>query len=159
MRGQAPGHQGNQKTPTFACSILLQVIMHTHGTLPMQGSTTDVGLHTGCCPRNTSFPLVLSTVQTMLRWNGERDDEVFNKCILVYYLLFLKTMVPSIAEYHACRIDQCITIIQEIKPTLLIILDEKFKGMVVEQMETYRTLLNLMPSAKDCCCLPDESVA
>jgi hypothetical protein len=80
-RGQHAGHQGNQKTPSFARSMLWQVMNGTEGLLSIQGGSTDVGLHTGCVRRNISFPLVLSAVHTVLRLEGRLEREETSKCL------------------------------------------------------------------------------
>jgi hypothetical protein len=98
-RRQSPGHQGNQKTPSFAYVILKQLIAPTtneelpkiNEELPIQGGTTDVGLHTGCVLRNTSFPLVLSCLRTMLVFNGERNDEPSTSVLFCTFRIISKT--------------------------------------------------------------------
>jgi hypothetical protein len=87
-RRQTEGHNGNQKRPAFASHVSKKLLRgrQPEGVLPIQGGTTDAGLHTGCIHGNTSFPLVLSSVRAMLRLVGEPNDELFEKCIVARYL-------------------------------------------------------------------------
>jgi hypothetical protein len=115
-RRQSPGHQGNQKTPSFVYVILMQLIApDTNQNLPIQGGTTDVGLHTGCVIRNTSFPLVLSCLHTMLVFNGERNDDVFNKCVVLYFSHHLEDMTSSLSSYCPRQINRAISVIREME--------------------------------------------
>jgi hypothetical protein len=64
-RGQRSGHLGNQKTPSFLSHLLHKAASEVmKGEIELcgaiHGGTTDVGLHTGCIKRNTSFPLVVA---------------------------------------------------------------------------------------------------
>jgi hypothetical protein len=136
-RRQSNRHEGNQKTPAFASHLLKKILRGSQGQgpLPIQGGTTDVGLHTGCNPRDTTFPLVLSVVRTMCRHNGELDDELFKKCILSYFLAHLKGIVSSIDSFSLRRVDRVITVIREIEGWMEKVVDVKFKERILEQCQ------------------------
>jgi len=159
-RRQAAGHNGNQKTPSFARTILLQVIrdskeakliegvQDSQEALSIQGGTTDVGLHTGCIPRNTSFPLVLSAFHTMLRFSGESPDECFKNCVVTYFMRQLDGIVSSIACYNARLIDRAIFVVREFEDWMNKLNDAEFQGEVLDRIEThYSLLVGLSPVA------------
>eukprot|EP00887_Chlorella_sp_A99_P004660 scaffold4.g4660.t1 len=75
-RSATGGNQRHQKMPGWVCSLVLQareqtIAEATGGSswlqerLPQSG-WTDVGLHTGCVPRDTAWPLVRETIKTVL---------------------------------------------------------------------------------------------
>lgn len=91
--------QKNHKTPTFVWARLLDAmaemeVISTDEVETMedcyQGGTTDVGLHTGCLARNTSFPLVASVYSAMLFLDGDHDHSEFHKALCIYYLHHLR---------------------------------------------------------------------
>jgi hypothetical protein len=145
-RRQNAGHQGNQKTPSFARMVLWQVMNDMEDRQRIQGGTTDVSLHTGCVPRNTSFPLVLSAIHTILRLEGEDTDQVFNKCVSAYLLGCLEEVAPRVTAINAGEVDRVVTIIREIDVYLRSIEDVEFFDFVVAVIEEHRTrLLELRP--------------
>jgi hypothetical protein len=145
-RGQNAGHQGNQKTPSFARTVLWQVMNDTEDRQMIQGGTTDVGMHTGCVRRNTSFPLVLSAVHTILRLEGEEADEVFNKCVSAFLLGCLKELAPLVMAFNAGEFNRVVTIIREIEVYLRSVEDVDFVDYVVAVVEEHHTrLLELRP--------------
>ena len=94
---KAQSSQGNQQkhhwTPSFVWARLMDAFVETEalasphaGKQCYQGGTTDVGLHTGCLRRNTSFPLVLSVCSKVFEMNGDIDHNDFYKLLVVYYL-------------------------------------------------------------------------
>jgi hypothetical protein len=148
MRGQHAGHQGNQKTPSFARTVLWQVMNDTKDRLSIQGGTTDVGLHTGCVRRNTSFPLVLSAVYTILRLEGEEPDQVFHKCVSNYLLAWLKEVALRVTDFSARSVDHIVTIIREIEVHLKSLDDVEFVDAAVGVIEEHHTrLVALRPGA------------
>jgi hypothetical protein len=127
-RRQSAGYQGNQKTPSFARLILMQTLGGFQN-IPNAGGTTDVGLHTNCRPRNTSCPLVLSTLHTILRFHGEASDETFCKCVVCYYLVFLEALSSAIEVYDCRKVDRVFTVIREIEGWLNKVDDQEFKEL------------------------------
>ena len=66
-RSAAGNEQGNQKTPAMIQAVLQDALAkREEGVTPPRGGFTDVGLHTGGLPRNTSWPLVRAVLQSVL---------------------------------------------------------------------------------------------
>ena len=66
-RSAAANDQGNQKTPTMIQAIMVDALSgREEGVTAPRGAFTDVGLHTGGLPRNTSWPLVRAVLQSLL---------------------------------------------------------------------------------------------
>ena len=89
----------SHKTPSFVWAKLLDAMVdlklmsteQVNAKLECyQGGTTDVGLHTGCLPRNTSFPLVASVYSKMLCLSNDYDHQRFYKALCVFYLFHLR---------------------------------------------------------------------
>lgn len=72
-RSAAAKAQGHQKTPTMIEAIMRDALRgeEEEGVTPPGGGFTDVGMHTGGAPRNTSWPLVRAVVQVQLEQAGE----------------------------------------------------------------------------------------
>ena len=66
--------RGHQKTPAMIQAVLCDAIEKTKTgrktVTPARGGFADVGLHTGCMPRNRSWPLVRSVLQVQLEAAG-----------------------------------------------------------------------------------------
>jgi Protein of unknown function (DUF3638) len=162
QRGQRKGHRGNQKTPSFLRSVVQDVLddMETERveenlapqdrtTSPIQGGTTDVGRHTGCILRSTSFPLVASVVWWLLDRYGEEDDQTFLKYLIGYFVHYLQNVGDTAFEFDTRLFDRVIVIIRSIEKYLHIIRDEKFKVAVVDVVHKYHTILmDLRPRSK-----------
>lgn len=141
-RRQSAFHQGNQKTPSFARTILSQVLSPGSEKDVIQGGTTDVGPHTGCVLRNTSFPVVLSVTATLLRMEGEETDEIFCKCVSVYLLSYLDEVAQGVTKFEPRKVDRVVTAIREVGSYLRLVSDVSFKETVVSAMETHRFRLD-----------------
>ena len=145
-RRQSHGHSGNQKTPSFAYSVLYRILWDQKNQSLIQGGTTDVGLHTGCQMRNTSFPLVLSIICVMLRFQGEPNDQTFYKCLVVYFLDHLQRIVERLESYEPRQVDRAITVVREIEEWMEKIHDKAFKTRTLDQLEgCHARLVDLGP--------------
>ena len=153
MSKKQSGLQKKHCTPSFIAGVLLQVLqkevkqlatMGEKASSPsVYGGTTDVGPHTGCLPRNTSFPLVLSTIKVMLESVGvSPDDAYFEKCICIYYLHYLIGIVAGMKWYVPRVVDRAIIVIREIEKWTLVIHDEEWKGRVAKLIEEQHTILS-----------------
>jgi hypothetical protein len=161
QRGQRQGHRGNQKTPSFLRTVLQDVLraMATQSaggqlishrpTDSIQGGTTDVGQHTGCILRSTSFPLVASVTWWLLDLHGEEDDQTFLKYLIGYFVHYLQNVGDTVIEFDTRLFDRVIVIIRSIEKYLHRIRDEKFKVAVVDVAHKYHTILmDLRPKSK-----------
>ena len=147
-RGQSAGHQGNQKTPSFARTILYQTMVKLDKKPDIQGGTTDVGLHTGCIRRNTSFPLVLSLFHELLKMEGERDEDLFLKCTTAYFLSYLIDIGSRVVSYDPTQFNRVITIIREMEGLLRKLQNDSFKEIVVGAIEEIRAQLTISDLAR-----------
>ena len=149
LRRQSSSSRGNQKTPSFLWSVIRQVMSSSEDSgCPIQGGTTDVGLHTGCILRNTSFPLVASTLATVFRQSGEPDNELFLQCICSYFLSFLQDFVAQIESFEQRRVDRGIVMIRTIEKYLSHGNDHTFKAAIVSKVEPcHRCLMDLRPGS------------
>ena len=65
---------GMQRTPGFLCSNCIEVLRDSESNSeaakikPQCSGFTDVGMHTGCNPRETSLPLVQAVIRTTLNF-------------------------------------------------------------------------------------------
>lgn len=82
QRSAASNAQGHQKTPAFVWAVVTDVLRGmgaaaSHG-VPQQppGAFTDVGLHTGGRPRNTSWPLVQFVLEELVWQQGGEFERV-----------------------------------------------------------------------------------
>lgn len=144
-RGQHQGHQGNQKTPSFVSHLMKEAIAEIESQKALNtstwGGTTDVGLHTGCVLRNTSFPLVLSVLHTILVDKRELlgSRELFEKCVASYLLGFASGINnPSGKLYNARYCDRIISIMHESHCFVDRVQDNDFRRKMVEEMKSYR---------------------
>ena len=116
----------------------------------IQGGTTDVGLHTGCIRRNTSFPLVLSLFHELLKMEGEQDDDLFLKCTTAFFLSYLIDIGSRIVSYDPTQFNRVITIIREMEGFLRKLQNDSFKEIVIGAFEEIRARLDdLRPGKKD----------
>ena len=84
--------QGHQKTPAFIYAVLndaiTQIQVETeHNLTKPRGGFTDVGLHTGGLPRDTSWPLVTSLLQVFLE--AYPDGQERFRTSMAYFDLWL----------------------------------------------------------------------
>jgi hypothetical protein len=155
QRGQRPGHRGNQKTPSFLRSVLQDVmekhvaerpILGMHDSI--QGGTTDVGLHTGCVLRSTSFPLVASLIWWLLDRHGEEDDQTFLKYLVGYFVHYLQSVGDTVTKFDTTLFDRVVVIIRSIEEYIHRISDETFKEAVVAVADKYhKVMMNLRPTS------------
>jgi hypothetical protein len=155
-RAHRKGHLGNQKTPSFLRTIVwnsLQAIGSRGVDKPptyertIQGGTTDVGLHTGCLRRNTSFPLVATLLSWTLRTLGDADDQAFFKCLISYFASHLRKVGDQIVKNDPKLINRVIAIIRAIDEYNERARDEAFKTKVVSLVESYyEKLLKTRPN-------------
>jgi hypothetical protein len=92
--------QKHHKTPTFVWARLLDAMVKVSALSSSsvaamretyQGGTTDVGTHTSCLERNTSFPLVASVFSVMLYLDEfDKNHDAFRKTLCVYYMHHLR---------------------------------------------------------------------
>jgi hypothetical protein len=92
--------QKNHKTPTFVWARFLDAMVTASALSSTsveamletyQGGTTDVGRHTSCLERNTSFPLVASVFSVILYLDEfDHDHDAFKMTLCVYYLHHLR---------------------------------------------------------------------
>jgi len=91
--------QKDHKTPSFVWAKLLNAmsdlklisVEQVSSKLGCyQGGTTDVGLHTACLRRNTSFPLVASVYAKMFYLSGDRQHQRFVKVLCIFFLRHLR---------------------------------------------------------------------
>jgi Protein of unknown function (DUF3638) len=162
---QQQQHLGNQKTPSFLRAIVWNAMQETianassapaastTATTTIQGGTTDVGLHTGCIRRNTSFPLVASLLCWTLRLQQQEqqqgepdeDNQTFYQCLITYYIHHLQTIgdrvVVAAAAYDPTLINRVMVIIRAITEYTTRIkedhTDDGFKKAVVSVVEYY----------------------
>ncbi|CAB9516872.1 Protein of unknown function (DUF3645) [Seminavis robusta] len=146
--------QKNHKTPSFVWSKIIDVLVEENHISQMdrevmqecyQGGTTDVGKHTDCLARNTSFPLVASVYAAMLTLQGH-DKHCFYQALSVYYLHHLKNITHKITTFDRRKIDRGITVIREIKECLSSVNSDEFYDNVVDQVEVcYKQFTALKP--------------
>jgi Protein of unknown function (DUF3638) len=151
QRGQRKGqdHRGNQKTPSFLRSVLQDVLQDMGMESLIQGGTTDVGRHTGCILRSTSFPLVASVMWWLLDLHGEEDDQTFLKYLIGYFVHYLQNVGDTVIEFDTRLFDRVIVIIRSIEQYLDRVRDEKFKVTVLDVVHKYHTILmDLRPKSK-----------
>ena len=95
-----PTRQKHHKTPTFVWARLLDAMVLAKALSrdmvkamreSYQGGSDDVGQHTSCLPRNTSFPLVASVYSAMLQLDEcDSEHNACKKTLCVYYLHHLR---------------------------------------------------------------------
>ncbi|KAL3918409.1 MAG: hypothetical protein SGILL_004250, partial [Bacillariaceae sp.] len=162
-RGQRSGHLGNQKTPSFLSHLLYKAIakveegkFETNASL--QGGTTDVGLHTGCVKRNTSFPLIVSVLYSILVEKSKLplSGVLFEKCMGAYLMRFLDTMEYPKVTYNARGCDRVICVMQTAHEYIGQVQDDSFKAKMADEMEShYNSLENL--KLNESCMLEEET--
>eukprot|EP00956_Cyclotella_meneghiniana_P007276 scaffold9913_cov36-Cyclotella_meneghiniana.AAC.15 len=104
-RSARDGKQGHQRTPAFIHALYRQVFTSVE-ELP-RGGFTDVGIHTGGEPCNTSGPLVLSALRQILQdYEAQNEsissDSLFKK-ILSYFGLFISSKIVEKYDKKAPR--------------------------------------------------------
>lgn len=89
LRTAAGGEQGHQRTPAFVYAIVSDVIVNIstgEDEVEVQhsprGGFTDVGLHTGGIPRDTSLSLVLAAVEFVVLSLLRRESPVGELAVL-----------------------------------------------------------------------------
>ncbi|KAI9339555.1 hypothetical protein DFJ73DRAFT_948089 [Zopfochytrium polystomum] len=120
-RSAAHGSQGHQRTPSFIKAILSQAVDTIFANdkvgedklcdlhLPC-GGTTDVGLHTGGLPRNTSYHLVVSMMGAFLR-----DPYLIEKLLLHKYLFVFEhhyqPLQESAGPFDPRGVNECVVLL------------------------------------------------
>ena len=151
--------QKNHKTPAFAAATLWHYLQKEgFSAAPVrardnQGGTTDVGNHTGCIPRNTSFPLVLTSVKVMLNIVfGVHSNTLclFGKAVALYYLQYLRKAVSGLKTYIPRKIDRAFAVMREMETWVNRIDDSNFQEWIVDRIEKQQSLLtNVKPPIPD----------
>ena len=121
-RSAAANDQGNQKTPTMIQAVLVDALASEEdGVTAPRGGFTDVGLHTGGLPRNTSWPLVRAVMQAVLEDAGH---DLLHRHLMAQLKLWLAEMaartlprslpqaMASCREAHQRRIDSCMQMLR-----------------------------------------------
>lgn len=154
-RRNTPGHEGNQKTPSFFNEKLDQSIEKvaldpetqstgsTFGKLTGYGGTTDVGLHTGAKSRNTAAPLVFSVISTMFQLAGLSRNE-FKSLMAIYLTSFLDEL-PKVTTYDARAIDRYIIVMREARPFIELLESEILKGDILQKLQDHHLHLYSVP--------------
>jgi hypothetical protein len=107
--GGRGAQQGHQKTPAFISALLEQVAddledkesnvgiegkKNDVGVAP-KGGFTDVGMHTGGCARNTSWPLARSVFHWALTQHAKSGFFVVERVMACFHLTLFKHVVQS----------------------------------------------------------------
>jgi len=88
-----------QRTPTFAwanlvdAAVSMEIFRSDYWATKAacyRGGTCDARSHSGCLQRNTAFPLVASTLFTILTLEGDNEHCAFHKALCLYYLYNLR---------------------------------------------------------------------
>lgn len=96
-RTAAGNEQGHQKTPAMIQAIMLDALGNsTNKSTSPRGGFTDVGLHTGGQKRNTSWPLLLAVIQTILESRGR--EVLYRECVPQLYLRMAESAVAHLSK-------------------------------------------------------------
>ncbi|CAB9529821.1 Protein of unknown function (DUF3645) [Seminavis robusta] len=149
----------HHKTPSFVWARLLDAIVQAKA-LPgstvcvikesYQGGTTDVGKHTNCLQRNTSFPLVASVYSSMLYlYEFDEDHDSFRKMLCMYFLHHLRNIRGKVTTVDQRKIDRCVIVIREIERYILKVACKSFQEVVVRELEAHHCALKALSPDSD----------
>ena len=95
-RTAAANDQGHQKTPSMIKAVLEDALAgRDDGCTAPRGGFTDVGLHTGGLPRNTSWPLVVAVLQELLE---DAQHEAFFRMAMAQMKLWLAELITAMSK-------------------------------------------------------------
>ncbi|CAB9519066.1 Protein of unknown function (DUF3645) [Seminavis robusta] len=149
----------HHKTPSFVWARLLDAMVEAKA-LPKstvnaiiesyQGGMTDVGRHTSCLERNTSFPLVASVYSSMLYlYELDEDHDSFRKMLCVYFLRHLRNIRGNVTTFDQRKIDRGIVVIREVERYIVKVKCKRFQERVIEELEEHHHALKALSPVLD----------